>query len=366
MGSRTIRTSSSTTNTSKATTTVRYNSRTTTTVRYNSRTTRESSADNCNAALQARLEEERQKRIKENKEYIAEIQATNAEVKNTRDMIAQAQKLLANAVGGEKYKEYSRYLINQDKMLQQITNGLNSCGEKAATNIREDGEVYTFNQINTNPDKNNTNNNKNTLSVNTDELRNLEILLDNISKNTKNINSRMPEISNTSAKLGITNSGEIQENSQDLVRNTTELKNKLTQQIQDTEKTEKENLNIVGRIADWFENLFKKSDKEQNSQTITRTTSTRTTTRTTTSTTRTTRTTTRTPITNLTRTRTMNINSAELKAMDEILKLAKQYGIPTSGKSQREILKALAIKLGINLSADSSQKNSRFWRYSMD
>lgn len=392
MGSRTIITKSLTTNTSKTPTSGRYNSKTTTTAKYNSRTSSsttytsgtrttvnhyssrtpsESSANNYDAALQARLEAERKKRIQENKAYIEKIQRTNEEVKETRSMIAEAQALLASAVGGVKYGEYSKYLTSQDEMLQQMTKGLNSCGEKAATNIRDDGEEYIFNQTNTNPNNNNTNNNKKILSANTDKLRELESLLDNISKKTKSIDDTMIGFSNASNRLGITNSGNVKENSQDLLINTVELKMKVKQQIQDIEKTEKENLNIIGRIADWFGNLFKAPDKEQKPQTGT-TVSTRTTTRTptstriTTSTTNNARTRTRTPITNPTRTRTMNVNSYELKEMAEIFKLAEQYGIPTSGKSQREILEALAIKLGISTSVDSSQKNSRFWRYPID
>lgn len=388
MGSRTIITKSLTTNTSKTPTSGRYNSKTTTTAKYNSRTSSsttytsgtrtpanyynsrtpsESSANNYDAALQARLEAERKKRIQENKAYIEQIQRTNEEVKETRSMIAEAQALLASAVGGVKYGEYSKYLTSQDEMLQQMTKGLNSCGEKAATNIRDDGEEYIFNQTNTNPNNNNTNNNKKILSANTDKLRELESLLDNISKKTKSIDDTMIGFSNASNRLGITNSGNVKENSQDLLINTVELKMKVKQQIQDIEKTEKENLNIIGRIADWFGNLFKAPDKEQKPQTGT-TVSTRTTTRTptstriTTSTTNNARTRTRTPITNPTRTRTMNVNSYELKEMAEIFKLAEQYGIPINGKSQREILEALAIKLGIDLSDDSPQKKSRFWR----
>lgn len=379
MASRTIKSSSSAnsgtkkTNSSSRTTTTKYSSRT-----PSSRSPIGSSANNYDDTSKARLEAERQKRIKENKEYIAEIDATNGEIKEVRDMIAAAQEMLYNAVGGEKYKEYSRYLTEQDENLKQMSNELNASGEKAAANIRTDGEACSFNKVNTDQNKNNINSNKRTLSVNTNELKNLERFLDGINKKTKEIDSKMPKYSNSSDKLGINNSKNIQDNSQKVVKDAAELKNKVAQQIHDTERTERENLNVVERIAGWFGNLLKTPDKEQNSGTGT-TVSTKTPTRTTVPSKTTTRSTTkdtRTPTNSRTpknpktpknpRTRTEDINVEEAKARAEIYKLAREYGIPTSGKSDREILEAIAIKLGIKTESDSSKKNSRLWRYTMD
>lgn len=329
-----------------------------------SKSTGGNSGNGYDAAEQARLEAARRKRIEENKKYIADIQSTNAAVKVVREKISEAKKLLVNAVSGDKYKEYSKYLENQDKWLSQISDDLNARAEKAAQNIRGDGEAYTFNKTTTNPDQNNNKNTNKTLSVNTDELQKLVSLLGDINTSARTIDNRVSDITNNSSKLGIANSYNAKDNSRNVINSTITLRDKLKQQIQDTERTEKENLNIIDGLFNWLGSLFKPLNKEETSQPPT----TRTTTRTT-ATTRTTRTTTTTPTTRTTtptRTRTINSNSLDSVAMDELLELAKIYGIPTSGKSQREILEALALKLGIPLSEESSGKNSRLWRNTMD
>lgn len=329
------------------------------------------SGNGYDAAEQARLEAERQKKIQENKDYIAKIQATNAEVKKARDKIAQAKALLTNAVSGAKYNEYIKYLEGQDQWLSQIGNDLNSCGEKAAENIRGNGEAYTFNKTNTDPNQNNNKDTNKTLSVNTDELQKLADLLGDINTSAKSIDSKVSGILNKSSELGVSNSYNLKDNSRNVINSVSTLQDKLVQQIQETEKTEKENLNIIDGLFNWLGSLFKPLNKEETSQPPTTRTTTRTT-ATTTTRTRTTRTTTpptpttRTRTTTPTRTRTINSNSLDSVAMDELLELAKIYGIPTSGKSQREILEALALKLGIPLLEESSGKNSRLWRNTMD
>lgn len=204
------------------------------------------------AAEQARLEAERQKRIKENEEYIANIQATNAEIKDARDKINQAKEILANAVSGDKYKEYSKYLEDQDKWLSQIGNDLNSYGEKAAQNIRENGEAYTFNKTNTVPAQNNNKNNNKALSVNTAELQKLVFLLDDINTSARSIDSKVSGILNDSSKLGIQKSYNAKDNSRNVINSTITLKDRLKQQIRDTEKVEKENAEILEKILDEY------------------------------------------------------------------------------------------------------------------
>lgn len=337
-----------------------------------------SSGYDYDAAERARLEAERQKKIQENKDYIAKIQATNAEVKKARDKIAQAKALLTNALSGAKYNEYIKYLEGQDQWLSQIGNDLNSCGEKAAENIRGNGEAYTFNKSNTDPNLNNNKDTNKTLSVNTDELQKLADLLGDINTSAKSIDSKVSGILGNSSKVGVPNSYNLKDNSRNVINSVSTLQDKLVHQIQETEKTEKENLNIIDGLFNWLGSLFKPLNKKETSQPPTTRTTTRTTatTRTTTPGTTTPRTTTppttrtttltRTRTTTPTRTRTINGNSLDSVAMDELLELAKIYGIPTSGKSQREILEALALKLGIPLSEESSGKNSRLWRNTMD
>ena len=53
---------------------------------------------------------------------------------------------------------------------------------------------------------------------------------------------------------------------------------------------------------------------------------------------------------------------SEIKDMAAIIKVAKENDVPTKGKSKREILEALAIKLGIPITADPTKKQSRLER----
>ena len=165
-----------------------------------------SSGYDYDAAERARLEALRRKIIEDNKKYIIKIQATSAEIKETRDMINQAKTLLANAVSGEKYEEYSKYLKDQDAWLDQISNDLNARGEKAARNINEKGETYIFNRNNTEPNYDSKRNNNKPLSVNTDELQKLVGLLDGISAKGTSISGKVSDIVKDSSKLGIYNS----------------------------------------------------------------------------------------------------------------------------------------------------------------
>ena len=215
-----------------------------------------------NAAEQARLEAERQRRIKENKQYIADIKVTNDEVRELREKIAQAQTLLDDAVSGAKYKEYSKYLKGQEEWLIQIEDDLNTCGEKAADNIKKDGETYTFNRTNTEPNQKNNKNSNKTLSVNTDKLKELVTLLDGINKSASSIDSKVSGILVDSSKLGIPNFSNLKENSTNVTNSTKTLKDKLKQQIKDTEKIEKENSDIVKKVADWFSNAPKTLPEE--------------------------------------------------------------------------------------------------------
>lgn len=341
-----------------------------------------SSGYDYDAAEQARREALRRKIIEDNKTYIIKIQATNAEIKETRDMINQAKTLLANAVSGEKYEEYSKYLKDQDAWLDQISNDLNARGEKAAKNINEKGEAYIFNRNNTEPDYGSKINNNKPLSVNTDELQKLVGLLDGISAKGSSISGKVSDIVKDSSKLGIYNASNSADKSRDVVYTNITLQEKLRQQINETEKTEKENLGIVDKIYGWFSGLFKSSDdkklndlgtdeakkenmkqknieaeearkkliKEQSGtdaareeQFAIKNNSAKST----------------------PGSRTINAaprDISELKGMSEIITVAKANDVSTKGKSKREILEELAIKLGIPIAADPTKKQSRLER----
>lgn len=312
-----------------------------------------SSGYDYDAAERARLEAQRKKEIEENSKYIKDIQETQGEIKELRDQISEAKALLANAVSGEKYNEYIKDLEEQDKCLAQISSDLNGRAKQAAINIRKRGAECIFCEKNTEPAHNTSRDNNRPLSVNTDELQKAVVMLTDINTRSKSICDKVSDITGDSKKLGIQNSDNSEDKSRNVVDITVTLRDKLQQQIKETERTEKENLGIVDKIYDWFSGLFKSSDDKKlkdlgtdaaraeqfaiknNSAKLTP------------------------------GSRTVNAaprDISELKGMSEIITAAKANDVSTKGKSKREILEELAIKLGIPITADPTKKQSRLER----
>lgn len=306
-------------------------------------------------------EEQRKQRIADNKVFIAQVKSANSDVKEIREMIAEAEGMLTNTVTGEQYTKYKQMLENQDTKLQQVGEKLNAAGAEAAKNIQKDGEGYIYNNTNTNPGKSYTTNNKGTLSVDTNELRKLQALLEDIEEKSQSVETKVAKITSTSSEVGIktgTNSSDVKGTTNAV----TQLKNNIEQQIRETEKTESENLGIIDKIAKWAGNLFKTDSDSINDKTTT--TRTRTTTSTTTSPTGT-RTTTSTTI-SPTGTRTTTKSYLEAQEKAKLEELGKVFDINIKGKSEREILLEIAEKYGIYIDVFNPRTEDRFWRNTMD
>ena len=333
-------------------------------------TTTTSSGGQTSSSYNALEKEMSRKRVANNMKLILDVKNANSDVKELREMIAQAEEMLANGVTGEKNAEYKKMLANLDAKLQQTGNELNAAGAEAGRNIQKEGTPYVYNNTNTNPSGSYTTSNKETLSVDTNELRKLESLLENIENKSKDVEYQTSKIYDASHELGVT-TGTYVASAKNATNTATTLKNSIKQQINDTEKTESDNLSVVDKIATWLGNLFGKetttttSDKDEKkwdeenpawAQAVeTAISSTGTRTRTTTSTKK--------ALEDL-GTETARKEHILIKNQDtafgKIKNILYEDGIDTSGKSRAEILKLIVENYGIgDLSTD---KKTRFRR----